>query len=93
MTTTQSQSSVVQVPSAGILTNGIANIFYKCHHDGQPNGQPVVTCSEFLTVDLHKGISARSAVATVMKVVRTVVQLFIDQQKALSSCWSSKAVQ
>lgn len=84
---------MTQVPSAGILTNGTAYIFYKCHHDGQPNGQPVVTCSEFLTVDLHKGVSARSAEATVMKVVRTMVQLFIDQQKALSSFWSSKAVQ
>lgn len=93
MTTRQSQSCAVQVPSAGILTNGTACIFYKCHHDGQPNGQPVVTCSEFMTVDLHKGISARSAEDTVMKVVRTMVQLFIDQQKALSSFWSQKAVQ
>ena len=93
MTTTQLQSSAVQVPSAGILTNGTAYIFYKCHHDGQPNGQPVVTCSDFLTVDLRKGISARSAEDTVMEVVGTMVQLFVDQQKALSSFWSSEAVQ
>ena len=77
----------VQVPSAGILTNGTAYIFYKCHHDGQP----VVTCSEFMPVKLHKGISARSAEDAVMKVVRTMVQLFVDQQKALSSFWSQKA--
>ena len=92
MTITQSQSCAMQVPSAGILTNGTAYIFYKCHHDGQPSGQPVVTCSEFMTVDLHKGISAKSAEDTVMKVLRTMVQLFIDQQKALSSFWSQKAV-
>ncbi|DBA84527.1 TPA: hypothetical protein ACH3X1_006144 [Trebouxia sp. C0004] len=57
------------------------------------NGQPVVTCSDFLTVDLHKGISAKSAEDTVVKVVKTMVQLFVDQQKALPSFWSSKAVQ
>ena len=82
----------MQVPSAGILTHGTAYIFYKCHHDGQPSGQAVVTCSEFMTVDLHKGISAKSAEHTVMKVLRTMVQLFVDQQKALSSFWSQKAV-
>ena len=82
----------VQVPSAGILTNGTAYIFYKCHHDGQPNDRSVVTCSDFLTVDLRKGISARSAEDTVMEVLRTMVQLFVDQQKVLSSFWSSKAV-
>ncbi len=70
MTTTQSQFCAVQVPSAGILTNGTAYIFYKCH---QPNGQPVVTCSEYLTVNLCKGISANSAEDTVMKVVRTII--------------------
>ena len=83
----------MQVPSAGILTNGTAYIFYKCYHDGQPNGQPVLTCSEFMSVDLHKGISAGSAADTVLKVVRTMVQLFVDQKKALSSFWSQKAVQ
>lgn len=93
MTATQPQSCAMQVPSAGILTNGTAYIFYKCHHDGQKNGQPVVTCSEFMTVDLKKGLSARSAEEAVMKVVRTMVQLFIDQQKALSSFWSLRAVQ
>ena len=83
----------MQVPSAGILTDGTAYIFYKCHYDGQPTGQPFVTCSEFMTVELHKGISARSAKDTVMKVLRTMVQLFVDQKKALSSFWSQKAVQ
>ena len=85
----------MQVPSAGILTNKAAYVFYKCHHDGQQNGQPVVTCacSELMTVDLKKGVSARSAEDTVMKVVRTMVQLFVDQQKALSTFWSLKAVQ
>ena len=87
MTTTQSQSCAVQVPSAGTLTNGTTYIFYKCHHDGQP----VVTRSELLTVNLHKGISARAAEDTVMKVVKTMVQLFVDQQKALSIFWSSKS--
>ncbi|KAL0047698.1 hypothetical protein WJX82_009730 [Trebouxia sp. C0006] len=82
-----------QVPSAGILSNGTAYLFYKCYHDGQPNGRPVLTCSEFMTVDLHKGISADSAADNIMKVVKTMVQLFADQKKALSSFWSQKAVQ
>ena len=83
----------MQVPSAGILSNGTAYLFYKCYHDGQPNGRPVLTCSEFMTVDLHKGISADSAADNIMKVVKTMVQLFADQKKALSSFWSQKAVQ
>ena len=53
MTTAQLQSCPVQVPSAGILTNGTAYIFQQRHRDGQPNGQPVVKCSEFMTADLH----------------------------------------
>ena len=73
----------MQVPSAGKLTNGEAYIFYK-RHDGQPD----VTCPEFMTVDLHMGISARSAEDAVMKVVRTMVQLVANQQKALSNLWS-----
>ncbi|KAA6426042.1 MAG: hypothetical protein FRX49_03894 [Trebouxia sp. A1-2] len=84
---------MTQVPSAGILTNGTAYLFYRCYQDGQPNGQPVLTCSEFMSVDLHKGISAKSAADNVMKVVKTMVQLFVDQKKALSSFWSQKAVQ
>ena len=83
----------MQVPSAGILTNGEAYLFYKCHHDGQPNGQSVLTCSEPLFVNLHKGIRADVAVDTVVKVVRTMVQLFVDQKKALSSFWAQKEVQ
>ena len=46
-----------------------------------------------MSVDLHKGIRAGSAVDTVMKVVRTMVQLFVDQKQALSSFWSQTAVQ
>ena len=46
-----------------------------------------------MSVDLHKGITAGSAVKTVMMVVRTMVQLFVDQKKALSNFWSQKAVQ
>jgi len=46
-----------------------------------------------MTVDLHKGISAESAADNIMKVVKTMVQLFADQKKALSSFWSQKAVQ
>ena len=46
-----------------------------------------------MTADLHKGISDRSAEDTVMKAVRTMVQLFVDQEKALSSFCSQKAVQ
>ncbi|KAL3163153.1 hypothetical protein ABBQ32_009563 [Trebouxia sp. C0010 RCD-2024] len=84
---------MTQVPSAGILTNGTAYLFYKCYHGGQPKGQPVLTCSEFMPVDLHKGISADSAADNVMKVVKTMVQLFVDQKKALSSFWSQRAVQ
>ena len=93
MTTAQSQSCAVQVPSAGILTNGTAYLFYKCHHDHQPNGQPILACFEFMSVDLHNGIRAESAVDTVMKVVRSMLQLFTDQKKALSSFWSQTAVQ
>ncbi|KAL3140352.1 hypothetical protein ABBQ38_004616 [Trebouxia sp. C0009 RCD-2024] len=84
---------MTQVPSAGILTNGTAYLFYRCYHGGQPKGQPVLTCSEFMPVDLHKGISAESAADSVMKVVKTMVQLFVDQKKALSSFWSQRAVQ
>ena len=83
----------MQVPSAGILTNGTAYLFYKCYHGGQPKGQPVLTCSEFMPVDLHKGINAESAADNVMKEVKTVVQLFVDQKKALSSFWSQRAAQ
>ena len=43
-------------------------------------------------INLHKGIKAKSAVATVLKVVRTMVQLFVDQKKALSSFWSQNSV-
>ena len=92
MTTAQLQSCPVQVPSPSILTNGSAFIFLQRH---VMVSQPVVKCSEFVTVDLHKGISARLAEDTVMKVLRTMVQLFVDQEKALalSSFWSQDAVQ
>ena len=46
-----------------------------------------------MTVDLHKGINAESAADNVMKEVKTVVQLFVDQKKALSSFWSQRAAQ
>ena len=46
-----------------------------------------------MSVDLHNGIRAESAVDTVMKVVRSMLQLFTDQKKALSSFWSQTAVQ
>ena len=42
MTSAELHSCVVQVPSAGILTNGEGYLFYKCRHDHQPNGQPVL---------------------------------------------------
>lgn len=73
----------LQVPSAGILSNGTAYIFYKCQHASQQDGQPFLACSEFMIVELHKGITAQLALQAVMKVLKTMVQLFVDQKEAL----------
>ncbi len=79
----------LQVPSAGILTNRTAYLFYKCHHDGQPG----LACSEFMSVELQKGIRAKVALDTVMKVLKTMVQFFVDQKEALESFWAKQAAQ
>ena len=36
-----------------------------------------------MTVELHKGIKAQLALQAVMKVLKTMVQLFVDQKEAL----------
>ena len=62
-----------------------------CQHDGQQDGQPFLVCSKFMTVELHKGITAQLALQTVMKVLKTMVQLFINQKETLGNFWAQSA--
>ena len=80
----------MQVPSVGILSNGTGYLFYKCCHNGQQNGQPVLECSEFMHVNLLKGTRADAAVEEVKKVVQTMVKLFRDQKVALTRFWEQR---
>ena len=81
----------MQVPSVGILSNGTGYMFYKCHCNGQQSRGQVLECSRLEPVDLRHGMSAAKALKVVGTVLRTMVQLFVDQKNALDSFWQQKA--
>ena len=64
-----------------------AILFYTCHHGHQPR----ITCSEYMPAGLCKDIKAKTASEAVSKVLRTMVQLFCDQKRALESYWAEQA--
>ena len=70
-------------PSNGILTNGTSYLFCKCCHDSQPR----LVRSEFMAVELQKGIKAMTASGAVLDVLRTMLQVFLDQKWAIESFW------
>lgn len=77
---------LAQVPSVGVLTNGTSYLFYKCHHDSQPR----LLCSEFMGVELHKGIEAKRASKAVLNILRTMLQVFLDQKRAIENFWKKQ---
>ena len=86
---TNSFLGIVQVPSAGILTNGTSYLFYKCSYDGQPE----LVCSGLMKVALHMGISSPTALDAVNTVLRTMLQLFIEQKTAVQAFNAKEAAQ
>lgn len=76
----------VQVPSVGILTNGTSYLFYTCHHDAQPR----LVCSEVMEVELYEGIEAQKALRMVLHTLRTMLQMFLDQKRAIEGFWSKR---
>ena len=71
----------MQVPSAGILSNGTAYIFYKCDHWGLPK----LVCSELMLVNLQKGMAPEEAIKACKNVLGTMIHMFKAQKDAIAN--------
>lgn len=69
---------LLQVPSAGILSNGTGYLFYRCYHHGPQRLQ----CSPLMMVNLSESIQANAAQKEARDVLATMIQLFKDQISA-----------
>lgn len=68
---------LLQVPSAGILSNGTGYLFYRCYH-----GPQRLQCSPLMMVNLSQSIQAKAAQKEARDVLATMIQLFKDQISA-----------
>lgn len=72
---------MMQIPTSGLLTDGICYKFYKCTCGDHPR----LTCSKTIKLHLQSGMTQAAAVTEVKKVVPILVQLILDQRDALEA--------
>ena len=81
MLSSQRLETSMQVPSAGILSNGTAYIFYKCDYQGLPK----LVCSDLMVVELQKGMAPEEAINVCKTVLGTMIHMFKAQNDAIAN--------
>ncbi len=81
MLSSQRLETFMQVPSAGILSDGTAYYFFKCDHQGLPK----LVWSELMVIKLQKGMAPEEAINVCKTVLGTMIHMFKAQKDAIAN--------